>query len=331
MRNFSPLAKGNLLALGYYISGGRKYRRYMARNGKIQGMIFHHIVGGIDSLQRELLKTHRTLSVNYGIAVDGTIHGCVSERFKANTSSHAADHTHITVETANELLAPSYKISDRSFDAAARLAADCAKEYGFVPSRQTIRFHREFYATACPGPDFWARRNDFVALVRRYYYGAVPADPKPPVTKPSAPADGSLPAAGVAMLGGVGIGDWVAIRNWALFSDPGFRTGKRFVTGEYKIVGISYKYRGGVEPSLLLQGHNGTRGWAHYSAVRGRIDSPKGTPAPRPTQPKRLSVSEMASEILAGKHGTGHANRQRSLGIDAATYAKVRAEVNRRI
>ena len=38
----------------------------------------------------------------------------------------------------------------------------------------------------------------------------------------------------------------------------------------------------------------------------------------------------MAAEVLAGKHGNGHAARQKSLKIDSATYAKVRAEVNRR-
>lgn len=53
-------------------------------------------------------------------------------------------------------------------------------------------------------------------------------------------------------------------------------------------------------------------------------------PKPAPSKPGTKSVSEMASEVIAGKHGNGHANRRRSLGIDAATYAKVRAEVNRR-
>ena len=44
----------------------------------------------------------------------------------------------------------------------------------------------------------------------------------------------------------------------------------------------------------------------------------------------RKSVAQMAAEVRAGKHGNGHANRRKSLGIDAATYRLVRAEVNRR-
>ena len=37
----------------------------------------------------------------------------------------------------------------------------------------------------------------------------------------------------------------------------------------------------------------------------------------------------MAQEIIANKHGNWHENRRKSLGISAAEYEKVRAEVNR--
>ena len=42
------------------------------------------------------------------------------------------------------------------------------------------------------------------------------------------------------------------------------------------------------------------------------------------------TITRMADEVIAGKHGNGHTNRQRSLGVNNATYAKVRAEVNKR-
>lgn len=45
---------------------------------------------------------------------------------------------------------------------------------------------------------------------------------------------------------------------------------------------------------------------------------------------KVKTVTEMANEVIAGKHGNGHAQRQKSLGVDAATYAKVRATINNR-
>src|SRR5690625_3622503 len=43
------------------------------------------------------------------------------------------------------------------------------------------------------------------------------------------------------------------------------------------------------------------------------------------------SIKQMADEVIAGKHGNGHAQRRKSLDIDNATYQKVRAEVNRRL
>lgn len=278
---FSKLAGGRRLALGYYVRGGRKYRRYMARNGgKVRGIIHHHIVGDIGALQGALLNPGRTLSVNYGIASNGDVYGCVSETLKANTTSHSADHSHVTVENANESLGPDYVISDATFDAAARLTADVAKRHGFVPSASTVRFHRQFVATACPGPYFWERRDEFIALARRYYDGAEPAKPapaKPAPSKPSAPATKT----GAALLEGVGVGDRVEISDWALFNDPALLTGKRFVTGTYKIVGITYRYRGG-EPVLHLQDSRGGKAWAHYSAVKGVVrDQPK-PPAPKP-------------------------------------------------
>ncbi len=67
---------------------------------------------------------------------------------------------------------------------------------------------------------------------------------------------------------------------------------------------------------------------ATYAKVRAEINRRAGVKAP--AKPKGKSVSQMATEVIAGKHGNGHANRQRSLGVNAATYAKVRAEVNRR-
>lgn len=55
----------------------------------------------------------------------------------------------------------------------------------------------------------------------------------------------------------------------------------------------------------------------------------KPKPQPKPSTSNKKSVAQMAKEVLAGKHGNGHAARQKSLGISNAEYAKVRAEVNR--
>src|SRR5699024_56804 len=57
---------------------------------------------------------------------------------------------------------------------------------------------------------------------------------------------------------------------------------------------------------------------------------PSSKPSSKPKASTTASIKRMADEVIAGKHGSGHANRRKSLGVDQATYEKVRSEVNRR-
>lgn len=66
---------------------------------------------------------------------------------------------------------------------------------------------------------------------------------------------------------------------------------------------------------------------ATYEKVRAEVNKRAGVSTPKP---KGKSISQMATEVIAGKHGNGHANRRKSLGITQAQYNKVRAEVNKR-
>src|SRR5699024_8811382 len=47
--------------------------------------------------------------------------------------------------------------------------------------------------------------------------------------------------------------------------------------------------------------------------------------------PTRKTIDQMAREVIDGKHGTGHENRRKSLGISQAEYQKVRRRVNQLI
>jgi N-acetylmuramoyl-L-alanine amidase len=66
---------------------------------------------------------------------------------------------------------------------------------------------------------------------------------------------------------------------------------------------------------------------AEYNKVRAEVNKRLSSGG---SSPSRKSISQMASEVIAGKHGNGHANRRRSLGISQSEYEKVRAEVNKR-
>lgn len=67
-----------------------------------------------------------------------------------------------------------------------------------------------------------------------------------------------------------------------------------------------------------------------YAKVRAEVNRRAGVKSSKPTSKPSKTVSQMATEVIAGKHGSGHANRRKSLGVSQATYDKVRAEVNRR-
>lgn len=68
------------------------------------------------------------------------------------------------------------------------------------------------------------------------------------------------------------------------------------------------------------------------SSLNGSVIG-KSTPTPTPpaTGPSTKSIAQMADEVIAGKHGNGHSNRQKSLGVGDVVYAAVRAEINKRL
>lgn len=70
---------------------------------------------------------------------------------------------------------------------------------------------------------------------------------------------------------------------------------------------------------------NVERAGYNYSKVQSEVNRILGGGK---SKPKGKSIEQMAQEVYKGLHGTGHANRQRSLGVDNATYQKVRARVN---
>ena len=67
-----------------------------------------------------------------------------------------------------------------------------------------------------------------------------------------------------------------------------------------------------------------------YEKVRAEVNRRLGSGQTQKSKPKK-SISQMANEVIAGKHGNGHESRRKSLGISKSEYEKVRREVNRRL
>ena len=118
--------------------------------------------------------------------------------------------------------------------------------------------------------------------------------PKPAPSKPSKPATPSKPSSG-------SIVDYLNSQG----KDSSFSARKK-LANQYGIK----NYKGTAKQNIDLL---------------NKLKS--GNPAKQP-RPKK-SINQMAQEIIAGKHGTGNANRRKSLGISQSEYNKVRAEVNR--
>ncbi|MBM7679830.1 hypothetical protein, partial [Gracilibacillus alcaliphilus] len=69
---------------------------------------------------------------------------------------------------------------------------------------------------------------------------------------------------------------------------------------------------------------------SEYEKVRAEVNRRSGVSTSKSKSKNTKTIAQMATEVINGRHGSGHANRRQSLGISQAQYAKVRAEVNRR-
>ena len=100
----------------------------------------------------------------------GTIIGSVPEEYRAWTSgSAAADNSSITFEIQNSTPAIPGEISQAAWNSSVRLLADIAKRYQFpkIEFGSTVRGHKEFQDTSCPGPWLWPRLPQLAADARK--------------------------------------------------------------------------------------------------------------------------------------------------------------------
>lgn len=181
--------------LGKTPSGANRYYR---RPSKPQGVIVHHAAGTSDAgLKSQYVSRSRELSSNYAMKANGDIVAILHEEYRPFTSSSAkADNWGITIEMVNQTAGPEWRGSDRQLHQLARLIADFATRWDFPINRSTVIGHREVrakfgqgIATACPGPWWWSRMDELVALARKYQAEAArPTPPKPaPAPAPTPP------------------------------------------------------------------------------------------------------------------------------------------------
>ena len=160
-----------------------------------------------------------------------------------------------------------------------------------VPISNVIR-HKDASGKYCPRELLDGKNGITWAKFKQMVQGA--STPKPAPSKPSKPATPSKPSSG-------SIVDYLNSQG----KDSSFSARKK-LANQYGIK----NYKGTAKQNIDLL---------------NKLKS--GNPA-KPPRPKK-SINQMAKEVIDGKHGTGHANRRKSLGISQSEYDKVRAEVNR--
>ncbi len=156
---YSPLTDRRMPPTGTY-QGGHKWSARPA-GVKINGLNVHHWASTSMAGLNRLVYSNDPASANYLILNDGTLVGSVPEEYRAwTTSAYANDDDKITVEVQNETGDPTWRISDAAMDTLVRLYADLAKRHRFTPRRANIYGHRDYWATACPGPYLYPRLDD---------------------------------------------------------------------------------------------------------------------------------------------------------------------------
>ena len=152
--------------------------------------IIHHTAGGGNALALRMLSgtlgpNDKKVSAHYILLTTGELVGSVDEERRAWTTGWNADKTAITVETVNVSGAPHWGVTDRQIAMLGRLAADLSIRYNWGPlTRQNVRGHKEFAATACPGPSIWPRMDEIVAHANRVRARWLNADTSNPTPTP---------------------------------------------------------------------------------------------------------------------------------------------------
>lgn len=161
------------------------HNKYASRQGRKPTRGINHHWAGMFGGDSRLMNPNEDASANYILYSTGELVGQVPEEYRAWTSgSWEADSWSITIEIQNSSLGPDWLISDAALAKLILLWADVGKRYGWgTINRDRLRGHREFAATACPGPYVWSLLPTIAAEADAVMKGITPVIPDPPKPK----------------------------------------------------------------------------------------------------------------------------------------------------
>lgn len=170
-----------------------------SRNGNsIKKITVHHMAGNltVETCGNVFAPSSRKASSNYGIGSDGRVGMYVEEKDRAWTSSNGAnDRQAVTIEVANNTLAPNWTVSDAAWNKLVDLCVDICKRNGISKlnwtgdSSGTLTTHDMFANTNCPGPYLKPRMPKLAEEVnKRLGSGSSTNTPAPSVPSTSQPS-----------------------------------------------------------------------------------------------------------------------------------------------
>lgn len=133
----------------------------------VDGITIHHMAGNLSVETCGKVFHKKKGNSNYGIGTDGRCAMYVEEKNGAYTSSNKAnDMRMITIEVANNTLAPYWTVSDGAMNKLILLCADICRRNGIKKlvwsdnksdrinhkNGANMTLHCDFASTACPGP-----------------------------------------------------------------------------------------------------------------------------------------------------------------------------------
>lgn len=191
-------------------------RNYNKRTGTIQFFAIHHMIilnrnKNDNEANRACYDTWinqgREASANYGVDGDFVDQFVYDNNAAWANANYWANHNCISIEHANATFDEpgtnnDYVIDDRTFFNGARLVANGHLKFNIKPKRNvTVRKHKEFYATGCPGPYMDRNWDRYFDLMMDIYNQIKAGRPMPKVENPkrSKPQPGKLSSEQVAL------------------------------------------------------------------------------------------------------------------------------------
>lgn len=191
-------------------------RNYNKRTGTIQFFAIHHMIilnrnKNDNEANRACYDTWinqgREASANYGVDGDFVDQFVYDGNAAWANANYWANHNCLSIEHANATFDEpgtnnDYVIDDRTFFNGARLVANGHLKYNITPKRNvTVRKHKEFYATGCPGPYMDRNWDRYFDLMMDIYNQIKAGRPMPKVENPqrSTPQPAKLSSNQVAL------------------------------------------------------------------------------------------------------------------------------------